>query len=101
MTNIWNKIFRRDLYEQIPADDLMSRQRFVLFRIFSISAFIAAIAVSVQEQLTFENPGFLPALLVLLAVTIITNYFLVNNIYKLKLAYWILLVSGFLLLHAQ
>jgi signal transduction histidine kinase len=101
MTKLLNKIFRRDLYERIPAEDLMSRQRFVLFRIFSLTAFVAAIAVSIQEQLTFENPGFLPALLIVLAITMITNYFLVNNIHKLKLAYWILLVSGFLLLHMQ
>jgi signal transduction histidine kinase len=101
MAKLLNKLFRRDLYEQIPAEDLMSKQRFVLFRIFSLSGFVAALAVSIQEQLTFENPGMLPALLVVLAFIMITNYFLVNSIYKLKLAYWIILLSGFLLLHVQ
>lgn len=95
------KIFKQNLYDQIPADDLLSKQRFVLFRIFSISAFLAAVSVSIQEQFTFENPGFLPPFLLLLGIVFITNYFLVNNIHKLPLAYSILLFACFLLIHMQ
>jgi len=101
MDKVLNRLFRRDLYEKIPADDLMSKQRFVIFRIYSLSAFVAAILVSIQEQLTFENPGILPALLILLAITMITNYFLVNDIERLPTAYWIMLVASFLLIHVQ
>ena len=101
MHKILNKIFKRNLYDKIPSDDLMSRQRFVLFRIFSLSAFIAAIAVGIQEQLTLENAGFLPPFLFLLGLVFITNYFLVNDIHKLPLAYSILLIVCFLLIHVQ
>src|SRR6185369_4173881 len=101
MHKILSKIFRRNLYEKIPGDDLMSRQRFVLFRIFSLSAFMAAIAISIQEQLTFANPGFLPPFLFLLGIVFITNYFLVNEVHKLPLAYSILLIACFLLIHVQ
>ena len=101
MSKLLSKLFRRDLYDKIPAEDLMSKQRFVLFRIFSISACIAAIAVSVQEQLTFENPGFLPPFLLLLAVVFIGNYFVVNKIEKLRLSYGILLIACIFLIHVQ
>src|SRR6185369_16253685 len=101
MHKLLNRIFRRNLYEKIPADDLMSKQRFVLFRIYSLSAFVAAVAVSIQEQLTFENPGFLPPLLLLIGAVFITNYFLVNDVHRLPLAYSILLIASFFLIHVQ
>jgi signal transduction histidine kinase len=101
MNRLLKRIFKRDLYEKIPSDDLMSKQRFVLFRIYSISGFIVAVLVSIQEQLTFDNPGMLPFLIVLLGGILISNYFLVNKIQKLPLAYWILLIASFLLIHVQ
>ena len=101
MNKILNRIFRRNLYERIPSDDLMSKQRFALFRIYSISAFIAAVAVSIQEQLTFENPGFLPPLLLILAIVFISNYFMVRHIHNLPMAYGILLIASFFLIHIQ
>ncbi|MCX6291457.1 MAG: ATP-binding protein [Bacteroidetes bacterium] len=101
MNKVLSKIFRRDLYDRISPDDLMSKQRFVIFRIYSLSGFVASILVSIQEQLTFDNPGILPALLIVLAVTMIINYLAVNDIQKLPLAYWILLIASFLLIHVQ
>ena len=101
MNKLLNRIFRRDLYEKIPSDDLMSKQRFALFRIYSISAFIAAVAVSIQEQLTFENPGFLPPLLLVLAAVFITNYFVVKEVDRLPIAYGILLIASLFLIHVQ
>jgi signal transduction histidine kinase len=101
MQNLLNKIFRKKLYDKIAADDLLSKQRFVLFRIYSISAFVAAVTISIQEQLTFQNPGFLPPLLLLIGLIFITNYFLVNKIEKLPLAYSILLIASFFLIHIQ
>ncbi len=101
MNKLLNRVFRRNLYERIASDDLMSKQRFVLFRIYSISAFVAAVAVSIQEELTFENPGFLPPFLLVLAAVFITNYFLVNKIEKLPLAYGILLMASIFLIHIQ
>jgi len=101
MNKLLNRLFKRKLYDKIPSDDLMSRQRFVLFRIYSLSAFIAAMAVSAQELLTLENPGFLPPFLMALAVVFIGNYLLVNKIEKLPLAYGILLIASFFLIHMQ
>ncbi len=101
MTKLFNRIFRRDLYEKISADDLMSKQRFVIFRIYSLSGFLAAVLVSIQEQLTFENPGILPVLLVVIGSVMIINYFLVKDIQKLPLAYWVLMIVSFFLIHVQ
>ena len=101
MNKLINRIFKRSLYEKIPADDLMSKQRFVLFRIYSISAFIAAFAVAIQEQLTLKNPGFLPPFLVVLSAIFIGNYLLVNNIHKLPQAYCILLIACIFMIHVQ
>lgn len=101
MKKILTRILRKDLYEKIDADDLMSKQRFALFRIYSLSGFVAAIAVSIQEQLTFDNPGILPLLLVVLAGIMISNFLLVSSVQKLPLAYWIVLLASFMLIHVQ
>ncbi len=89
------------MYDQIPSDDLMSRQRFVLFRIYSFSGFFASLASALQASATFADTSFLSVILVTLSLVFITNYMLVAKVEKLPLAYLISLIAISLVVHVQ
>ena len=101
MKTLFRKLLRRELYDQIPKDDLMARQRFSLFRIYSFSGFIASIVSAIQVFATFAETSFLSLILIILAVIIIANYLQVNKIEKLPKAYLISLVAVFFVIHVQ
>ena len=92
---------RRELFDQIPADDLMSQQRFVLFRIYSFSGFFATLASALQVSATFAESSYLSLILVILSFVFIANFFLVKKIEKLPLAYLISLIAISLVVHIQ
>jgi signal transduction histidine kinase len=92
---------RRELYESIPVDDLISRQRFTLFRIFSYTGFFASILTAVQTAASFSQTSFLSVMLVMLATVIVGNFLFVGSVRKLPVAYAITLIAGFLVVHVQ
>jgi signal transduction histidine kinase len=101
MRTIIRKLVRREMYETIPFEDLISRQRFTLFRIYTYTAFLASIFTAVQVLTTFENTSILSFVLIALGSLIIVNFFLVKKIEKLPVAYTISLATGFLVVHIQ
>ena len=101
MKNFFRLLFRKDFYESIPYEDLMSRQRFTLFRIFTYTAFLASIASALQIQAPFSEVQNVPVILVVLASIILTNFFLVKRDDKLPVAYMITIFVGFLVVHIQ
>jgi signal transduction histidine kinase len=92
---------RREMYEQIPADDLMSRQRFVLFRIYSYSGFVASMLSAIQASTTFVSSNFLSIILVSLSLVFLINYLLVKRVEKLNRAYLISIIAISLVVHVQ
>ena len=101
MKNIFHVIFRKSFYESIPYEDLMSRQRFTLFRIFTYTAFIASIASALQIQAPFAEIQVISVVLISLATVILTNFFLVKEVDRLPVAYMISVFVGFLVVHLQ
>ncbi len=101
MKNFFQFLFRKKFYESIPYEDLMSRQRFTLFRIYSYTAFIASVATAMQIQATFETVQVLPVILMTLATVILGNFFMVKDEKKLPVAYMISVFVGFLVVHIQ
>jgi signal transduction histidine kinase len=101
MKNLFRFIFRKEFYESIPYEDLMSRQRFTLFRIFTYTAFIASIASAFQIQAPFAEIQVVPVVLYALALVILTNFFLVRHHDRLPVAYMITIFTGFLVVHIQ
>lgn len=101
MRKLFTILFRKDFYDQISADDLMLRQRFTLFRIFSFTAFIAAFFTALQLHSEFGKLNFTVALLYVLSGTLIVNFFLVKRISKLPLAFYISIIVGFMVVHIQ
>ncbi len=101
MKLLFRKLFRHNLYQQFSSDDLMARQRFTLFRIYSYSAFIASLLSAIQISTSFSEANLTATLLYILSAGIIINFFAVNQLSKLPLSYAITLIAGFLVVHTQ
>ncbi|MBK7429773.1 MAG: hypothetical protein IPI62_02245 [Bacteroidetes bacterium] len=101
MKLLFSKLFRQHMYEKIPAEDLMARQRFTLFRIYSFTAFIASLFTALQISTSFEQTSYTGILLYMLATLIMVNFFIVKSIHKLPIAYSISIGVGFLVVHTQ
>lgn len=101
MKSILRKLARQDVYDSIPYDDLMLKQRFALFRIFTFTGVLASIMVAVQILTAFAGSSNIAYLLFGMAGVMMVNYFLVKDYQKLPVAYMITLMAAFLMLHFQ
>lgn len=99
MKGVFNILLRKHLYLLIPEDEPVSRQRFALFRIFSIFGALVCAGVATKMLLTILNTGTLPLFIYALGVIMLLNYFLVNTVESLKRSYLIMLTSAVMLLH--
>ena len=89
-------LLRQHLYERISTDDLMSRQRFSLFRILSFTGFGVSLFTAIQISATFEGSSLTATLMYILATVIMVNFLTVNNLTKLPIAYSVALIGTFL-----
>jgi len=97
---LWSAILLREkLYLKIHEEEVVSRQRFVLFRIFSYTGASVCFGIFLKMRMTITDTGILPFLILALGVIMMCNYFAVKKVIDLKQAYFIMLVSAFLLLH--
>lgn len=100
MKKIMHFLMRSTLYNEIDYDDVLARQRFILFRIFSIAAFLVTQLVFFQMLFTFNHFSIIPWSILTLSFVLIINYFSVQKISKLQISYFVALATGFLMLHA-
>jgi len=99
MKGVFNLLFRKHLYLLIPENEPVSRQRFALFRIFSILGACICAGVATKMVLTIYNAGPLPLFIYALGVIMLLNYFLVKTVESLKRSYLIMLTAAVMLLH--
>lgn len=92
-------ITRKEVYEQLSEVDIIDRQRFVLYRIFSYTGALVCLGVFIQMELAIPNPGFLPWLILSLGCLMNFNFFLTKDASKLQMHYWIMMTAAFALLH--
>lgn len=83
----------------INADDIVSKQRFNLFKTYSLTVFIIALIITYQVISTFNWFDFIGIILMGLTSIIAVNYFLLNKHLNLRLAYMIAIASSMLTLH--
>jgi len=98
MNKLIGFIVHKSTYEAIPYDDVMSRQQFSLFRIFSLTAFIAAIG-DIIPRISYNMGSLATQLVIVLSALIFLNYMLAGWHRHLKLSYFILMMAGFLIIH--
>jgi signal transduction histidine kinase len=101
MKTLIRKLLRSDMYHRIPKEDLISRQRFKLFRILSYTGLLASVMQAIQTITTFESTSILSVLLLLLAIVLVINFFVVKKVENLPISYAITIIAGFLILHFQ
>ena len=101
MKTLLRKLAKQDVYDSIPYDDLMLKQRFALFRIFTFTGIVASMMVAVQIITAFGGSHNIGYLLFALAGVMLVNYIVVKDYHKLPIAYMITLMSAFLMLHFQ
>lgn len=94
-----NSLKKAGIYQSIPYENVLDKQRFALFRIFSMTGTVVCIAVFLKMYLTIENSGILPWLILTLGSIIAGNYLLVSRYEKLRPAYLRLIISSYVLLH--
>ncbi len=90
---------RQHIVDQLEEDDVVGKQRFYLFRIFTLSGILVCFCVVFKMLSTIPNAGILPWLILTLSSIMLSNYFLLKNTKHFSRAYNILMWTVFLLLH--
>src|SRR5436190_1885344 len=90
LNSVKDTILLKQVMQSIDTNDIIGRQRFLLFRWFSLFNTFAVIAVAIEVNLTTVYP--LAFTLYILAVLFPLNYFMLARHRNIKLAY-ILLIS--------
>lgn len=99
LRNLARSLRKEPLYSSIPNDEVIEKQRFVVFRIFSLIAILVCVSVASKMLLTLGMINWLPFTILLLALIILVNYALVRKRERLMRAYVIMMVSSLMLLH--
>ncbi|MEP7264530.1 MAG: ATP-binding protein [Bacteroidota bacterium] len=97
--SIKERILRLDIYKKIDSEDILNRQRFALFRIFSITGALVSLAVFIKMWFMFSNINLLHLVLPVVSAIMLFNFYGLKNIQHLNRAYYIVLFSAFALLH--
>lgn len=92
-------VFLQDLFREIPENDLISKQRFIIFRIFTAFGIIVSLAIAYQTTEILGYSGWLDKLLVFLAAIFILNYFGLKYHKNKNLTYTVMALSAFAVLH--
>lgn len=99
MNSIINFLVKKNVYSQISGSDVIERQRFILYRIFSYTGAFVCTSVFIQMELAISHPGFLPWLILSLGCLMKINFFMTAHASKLKSHYWVMMIAAFILLH--
>ena len=99
MKRLFAYFSRQELYNRIPDDEVVSKQQFVLFRIFSYAGTLVCLGGALKMMLTIEHHGALPYFILLLSIVMMVNFHSVKDTSKLIRAYSIMLGATFILLH--
>ncbi len=87
------------MYKTLPEDDLIEKQRYKLFLIFSASGFLICLAESFHAISFNTDSNILGPGLQFFAFTFLTNYLLLQFHKKLSLAYLIGILTAFSCVH--
>ncbi|MDQ3050319.1 MAG: ATP-binding protein [Bacteroidota bacterium] len=99
MPSLSYSFFRNDVLDRFPASDAVGKNRFMLFRIFTLSGSAVCLGAAFKMVVTIPDAGYLPWIIVMLACLMMTNFWGVKKISHLPKAYLIMLLAAFTLLH--
>ncbi|HEX5003138.1 MAG TPA: ATP-binding protein [Bacteroidia bacterium] len=97
--NKLKQLFNNDVYSLIPKDDILARQRYILFRIYTIVGILIFFIFSVEEYSFNQLNGYRIYIFAASSLTLIINYAGLQLHREYKLAYSISIIAGFILIH--
>src|SRR5262245_38670399 len=89
----------KDLYHKIEEDDLIAKQRYRLFTIFSFAGFLIAILVALQAYFLLRQTNLILWSLIIIAAVYVFNYFMLLRHRNMPVAYTVSLLSTFFVIH--
>ena len=87
------------IFNEIHEEDVVDRQRFVVFRIYTFTAIVVSLGVFFKMYFTLHHVGLFTYLIPCLSLVILVNFFRVTKVSQLMGAYVIMLVASCVLLH--
>ncbi|MBK9317880.1 MAG: hypothetical protein IPM91_02890 [Bacteroidetes bacterium] len=95
------KLFKNNerYHQSIPADDLIARQRYRLFRTTTVTAGTVIFYAFFQATFIVEVGNFTGILIGLLDLVLVANFFLLPVHRNHKLAYYVITLAAFTTLH--
>jgi len=99
LKSILNSIGKQDVFYQIPEEDVVDRQRFVVFRIFSLVATFVSLGAFLKMYLTLKEVGTIPYFIPLLTFVIVVNFLRIRRAKQLVNGYLVMLLAACALLH--
>lgn len=99
MKALINRFFKNDYFNKIPADDILSRQRYKLYLIFSSAGMVISMAVAIQTFFLLDHAGLMLSALVGVFIIYGINYISLQYHERVKIAYAITVLSTFAVLH--
>lgn len=93
------QFFKRDYFNKIAADDILAKQRYKLFFIFSMAGMIISMAVAIQTWFMIEHAGLMLATLLSLVLIFAINYTWLQFHERIKIAYAVTVLSSFAVVH--
>ncbi len=101
MKLFFKKLIRQDFYQSIPHDHILVRHQFMIFRIF-VLALVASSLATASRILSLNIYGEIIGFsLIGLSLLTIACFYLVKNVARLRIAYFLTLSIGCLILHLQ
>ncbi len=88
-------------YNSIPEDDLISKQRYQLFRTFSIACFVVCLLFTIQTVSLFNISNPIVFMITTIGVLLAANIFLLPKHKNEKAAYFLAAILSLTLLHIQ
>lgn len=99
LNSLKSSLFQQHLYQKIDGEDILARQRFSLFRIFSLTGALVSAGVFMKMCFMFDDLSLLHLVLPVLSAIMLINFYLLRYTENLDRAYYIVLFSAFALLH--
>jgi PAS domain S-box-containing protein len=95
------RLINNSYYNSIPEDDLISKQRYKLFRTFSIVAFVVCLLFTIQTVSLFNISNPVVFFITSIGVLLATNIILLPKHKNERVAYFLAAILSLTLLHIQ
>lgn len=99
--DIFKLVISNEYYDAIPDDDLIAKQRYKLFRTFSLASFLACFLFTIQTVSLFNITNAIVYMVAGIGILLASNFYLLPKHNKTRLAFVLTALLSLTLLHIQ